>query len=121
QRWLARVPVWGALDGVVLFDEASEVLCEAVCAWAGVPLEADEVAEVTGWMTAMIDAPAALGPRFVRGRLARLRAERWAGELVHGVRAGTRSAPTGSALRAVAHHREADGSELDRHTAAVEL
>ncbi|GGV24507.1 hypothetical protein GCM10010182_53860 [Actinomadura cremea] len=37
--WRERIAAW-ASDGrrVVLFDEVSELLCEAVCAWTGVPI-----------------------------------------------------------------------------------
>jgi fatty-acid peroxygenase len=57
----------------------------------------------------------------VRGRLARRRAEPWAGRLVRAVRAGQLDPPAGSPLQVVASHRDLDGELLDPRTAAVEL
>jgi fatty-acid peroxygenase len=106
---------------VVLFDEAEELLCRAACEWAGAPLAETEVTRRTHEMTAMIDAPAALGLRYWRGRRARQRAEGWARDLVERVRAGGLDTPEGSALRVIATHRGLDGALLDTQIAAVEL
>jgi cytochrome P450 len=56
---------------VVLYDELGQMLCETACSWAGVPLEPADVAARTRDMHAMIESPAAVGPRHRRGRRAR--------------------------------------------------
>ena len=72
-------------------------------------------------MAAMIDAPAAIGLRFVRGRMGRQRMEQWAGNLIERVRTGGLQVPEGSALSLIAEYRELDGTLLREHDAAVEL
>jgi fatty-acid peroxygenase len=120
--WARHARRWRDDGGrVVLYDALGLVLCEAVCAWAGIPLAAGEVAPRTADLHAMIETPLAFGPTHRRGRRARRRAERWAGDLIARVRAGTLAAPPGRALAAVAEHRAEDGEPLDLHTAAVEL
>ena len=121
QQLLEHAKRWSERGEVVFFDEVMEVLCRAVCAWAGVPLGAADVERRTDDMAAMIDAPASVGLRYAKGRLGRRRAERWAGELVERVRRGGFKASAGSALERVATYREADGSLLSTHDAAVEL
>ncbi|KKJ99217.1 cytochrome P450 [Micromonospora sp. HK10] len=120
-EWHARIPVWAGAGPVVLYAEVGRILTRAVCAWAGVPLADSEVTRRTDELHAMIDAPAALGPRHWRGLLARRRAERWAGELVRRVRAGDLPVPEGAALRVIAEHRDERGGLLPRRIAAVEL
>ena len=121
-EWRSRATVWESAGGpVVLHNQAREIHCVAICAWADVPLPRGGAADLAARLGALVDAPAALGPGYLKGRLARSRAERWAGRLVDDVRRGTRAARTGSALRAVAEHRDHDGALLDRRTAAVEL
>ncbi|ADV67706.1 cytochrome P450 [Deinococcus maricopensis] len=120
REWHAASVRWAARDTVVLLDEAHEVLTRAVCAWAGVPLAAEEVAGVTADLAALIDGPASAGPRHWRARAARRRAEAWAAGHIR----AARQAPTGAedgALHVVATHRDERGALLDEHTAAVEL
>jgi len=121
RHWRGYGEKWEGVDRVVLFHEAGELLCRAACEWAGVPLRESEVSKRTRDFEAMIDSPAALGPRHWRGRRARGRAERWIGNIVEDVRAGKREAPEGSALHAVVSHREAGGELLDGKVAAVEI
>ncbi|MEW2382907.1 cytochrome P450 [Micromonospora sp. NPDC047707] len=120
-EWRARIPVWERSGPVVLYQEVARILTRAVCAWAGVPLAESQVNRRTAELHAMIESPAAIGPNHWRGLLARGRGERWAGDLVERVRAGTLPAPEGSALRAVAEHRDVEGRLLPRRIAAVEL
>ncbi|MBX7265665.1 cytochrome P450 [Micromonospora sp. Llam7] len=119
-EWQARLPAWEAAGSITLHAQIALMLTRAVCAWAGVPLGADELDRRSTDLQAMIDSAAAVGPRHWRGRLGRLRGERWAGEIVERVRGGTLTAPEGSALRVIAEHRY-DGSPLPRRVAAVEL
>ncbi|WP_433387016.1 cytochrome P450 [Micromonospora sp. KLBMP9576] len=120
-EWRARIPAWGASGPVVLHDEVARLLTRAVCAWAGVPLPDSDVDRRTAELHSMIEAPAALGPAHWRGLRDRRRAERWLGDIVDRVRAGTLPAPDGSALRVIAGHRDAHGRLLPRRIAAVEL
>ena len=118
--WRSYAGRWEGRKEVVLFDEVNELLCAAVCRWAGVPLGRGELSHRTAQLTAIIDAPAALGPRYLRGRWSRLRADAWAAGLVKRVRRGRLRPPEGSALAKIAAYRE-DGAPLKAHDAAVEL
>ncbi|MEE3918235.1 hypothetical protein V2I01_05095 [Micromonospora sp. BRA006-A] len=87
------------------------------------PLAEADVPRRTAEMHAMIEAPAAVGPRHWRGRLGRRHAQRWAGELIERVRADAVPAPEGSALAVVAGHRDERGLPLpapDRRCGAAE-
>ncbi len=120
-QWNAYIARWKSQEEVELFYQSSELLCRAVCDWAGVPLLESEVEQRTNEMLAMIDGPASIGPRYWRGRRGRRRAEKWIGDLIEQVRSGELEVEEGSALQAVALHRDLDGNLLDRHVAAVEL
>lgn len=94
----------------VLFDTAAESLALAVCDWAGLPLADTAVADLSRDCTAMVDGFASPGPRHVRAHRARARQEQALAKLVTDVRATRADAVTeGSALGAVARHRDADG------------
>ncbi|GAA1778695.1 cytochrome P450 [Actinomadura chokoriensis] len=116
--WRERIRDWRAARQVELFDEVSELLCRAVCAWTGVPLAARQVPEITRLLVALIEAPAAVGPRYLRGRAARKLADRWAA--AHVTRARERD-ERGSALDEIAAYRDTDGTLLPVDVAAVEL
>jgi fatty-acid peroxygenase len=119
QAWDDAAAGWSGR--IVLFDEASRVLARAVCGWAGIPLDEEDVPEVARDLTAMVDGFLAGPVRHMRARRARGRRERWLAGLVEGVRAGTVSVPAGSAVEEVARHRDADHSQLPPTVAAVEL
>lgn len=121
RHWRAQLPRWASTEQVVLFEQVGEVLCRAVCEWAGVPLPEEEVRRRTADLHALIDAPAAVGPRYWRGRSARRRAERWISRLLDQARSGSLDVPEGRPLHTVTRHRGRDGALLDRHTAAVEV
>lgn len=120
-EWRARLPIWERSARVVLYDEVGRMLTRAVCAWAGVPLAESDVARLSTDLHAMIEVPAAVGPRYWRGRLARTRSEHWIGDLVERARAGTLPVPPDSALQVIAEHRDAQGQLLPRRVAAVEV
>ena len=121
ELWRGRLEDWGRADRVVLYDEVGEVLCHAVHVWAGVPIVPSQVRGRTEDLRAMIAATPAVGPSHWRGRSARRRAESGLATLVERVRAGTSAASEGSALQAVAAHRDTAGRLLDARVAAVEL
>ncbi|TDD30530.1 cytochrome P450 [Actinomadura sp. KC06] len=118
--WWERIRDWEGRRRVVLFDGVSELLCQAVCAWTGVPVAERRIPAITSLLTALIDAPAAVGPRYRRGRTARKIADRWAAEHVRRARVAPASEGT-SALDVIASFRDTDGRLLPPDVAGVEL
>jgi fatty-acid peroxygenase len=119
--WEEHIHRWQGRDAVVLLDEVPEILCAAVCRWAGVPLADTEVASRSREFNAMFDGAGALGPRLWKALARRSRNERWARGIIEGIRTGRVDAPEGSAARVIAEHRDADGRPLTVSVAAVEL
>lgn len=119
--WDHAVTGWTPGAPVVLFDEAAQVITRAVHEWAGIPIEAPEVAAVAADLTAMVDGFATIGPRHWRARRARGRQERRLATLIDRVRAAEFVPPGGSALSVVAHYTEVGGELLTAKHAAVEL
>jgi fatty-acid peroxygenase len=120
-RFRDRLRTWPRRDRVVLFDEANLAISSAVCEWAGLRLTDEEIVLRTAEFDSMIDGTGSIGPRNWRGHLLRARTETWARGLIRRVREGSLEAPEGSALRAIATFRDAEGRELDLASAAVEL
>ncbi|MEW2413005.1 cytochrome P450 [Streptomyces sp. NPDC046866] len=119
-----------------VFEAASRVLARAVCGWAGLPLSERDMRRTARDCVAMVDGWGTPGPRHWRARRARRRQEKLFARLVQRARAADAAQPASAAraaspsglparppsvLEAVARHRDADGSLLDAHTAAVEL
>jgi fatty-acid peroxygenase len=119
--WRDYAGKWEGLTHVVLYDEAAEILCRAVCDWAGVPLAEKDVPSRTKDFLAMIESPAALGPRYWRGKRARKRAEQWIARIIDDIRDNKLSVDPESAAFTVAAHRELNGELLSSKIAAVEL
>ncbi|MCK2216106.1 cytochrome P450 [Actinomadura sp. ATCC 31491] len=119
--WDEAAAEWAGRPRVVLFDEAARVLARAVTDWAGVQLPRDEADELAADCVAMVDGFATLGARHWRARRARARQEARLARLVEDVRRGAFHPAEGSALAAVARHRDAHGERLDPRVAAVEL
>lgn len=121
RQWREAMGAWQGRDRVVLIDEARDLLCSAVCAWAGIRLEPSEVPQRSRELTALIESPGALGPPHWAGRRARQRAERWAARFIRAARADGGTAAPGTAVHTIAWHRDLDGALLDERVAAVEL
>jgi fatty-acid peroxygenase len=51
----SRIAKWAAMDEVVLHHEAEQLLCSAVCQWAGVRLTEAAVRQRTREFSAMIE------------------------------------------------------------------
>ena len=118
EGWTRRIGRWPVGETRALYGEAQAVLAEAACAWAGTPVAPGKLADTTRDLALMFDAAAALGPRHLKSRLARRRAERWARERIDALReGGADDSPAG----AVARHLDLDGRPLSREVAAVEL
>lgn len=108
-QWHARVEKWETMGEVVLFHEVEEILCRAVCGWAGVPLTEPEAKQRTREFGAMIDGAGSIGPRNWRGHLLRARTERWSRDIIEKVRARELEVAEGSAAHLIAFHRDPDG------------
>lgn len=121
EKWQASIDKWKSAKEIILFDEANNILCWAACHWAGVPLPESAVKDRAEDFSAMVDAFGAVGPRHWKGRRARSRAEEWISGVIEDVRAGKLKAEEGSALYAMAFHKELHGGQLDVQMAAVEL
>ncbi|WP_392896007.1 cytochrome P450 [Streptomyces sp. LN699] len=119
-RWREAVAGWKS-DPVVVLDETARVLALAVCDWAGMALSEADAREMAHDCVAMVDGFAAPGLRHLRARRARARQEQSLARLIAQVREGQEADLKGSALEAVAWHRDVDGNVLDPHAAAVEL
>src|SRR3546814_12519559 len=113
--------VWTNRPEIVLFDEVEEILCRAVCNWAGVPLDDSESTRRTRELSAMVEGAGSVGPRNWRGQFLRARTERWARHLVGRARAGPIAPPAVAALRSVAIPRAAPGAPRAQRIAEAGL
>ncbi len=121
-KWQEYAQKWQSqTHPVVLYRETREILCAAVCEWAGVPLALTEVGERTDALTSLFESAGAVGFKHWKGRRDRKRLEDWAGDLIEQVRRGELELPADSALHAIATYEDADGQPLPRRIAAVEL
>lgn len=121
QQWREYAQKWQQQDRVVLFDEAEELLCRAVCTWSGIPLSEAEVKQRTWALSTMISGSGRIGPKHWQARRARQQAERWMIDLLEKIRAGKMEVSANSAAYAFAWHRNSDGALLDKQIAAVDL
>lgn len=122
RRWRSAAREWQNRSGpITLYHEAREVLCAAVCEWAGVPLSAAELPRRTDALTSLFESAGSVGPSHWKGRLDRRRSEAWAEDMIDNVRRGKLDTPTSSALQIIAAFRDSSGQLLDGRIAAVEL
>ncbi|MDQ2678180.1 MAG: cytochrome P450 [Actinomycetota bacterium] len=121
RAWLRRLRVWSSADEVVLIDQVREVLCDAVCEWAGVPIAESDLGRRARQLAAMVEGAGSIGPRNWRALVLRRRAERWAEGVVAAARRGAPAPPEDSVLAHIAAHRDVDGEQLPVDVAAVEL
>lgn len=121
EAWDQAQRRWEAQEAIVLHPAVQEILCRAVCRWSGLPLKEDEAPRRTREFAAMIDGAGAFGPRNWRGLVLRHRTERWARAIMEQVRSGALQVPAGTAVHAIANHRDEEGNPLDTKVAAVEL
>lgn len=121
ELWQARAQQWARADGVVVYDEAREMLTRAVLDWAGVPADEAEIPDRARQLASLFEHAGSLGPMHWKSRIDRWRGDRWAGELVEAVREGRLSVPEDRPLARLAHHRDHDGELLEPRVAGVEL
>lgn len=117
-EWELALPRWAQAPEIVLFDEVQKLLCSAACRWAGIKVTAKGIARRTRDMAAMIEGAGHLVYGYMKGRVARKRAEAWAKGWIRRAR---RVAKNESALSVIAHHRDHTGAYLPVKVAAVEL
>lgn len=107
-------------ERIALDDALQPALTRAACKWAGVPLQAREVARRSKQLLALFDAAGGL-PAHFKSRLDRIRAADWAAGLIENVRLGALRPPAHTALREIALHRDLEGQLLSAQTAGAEL
>jgi fatty-acid peroxygenase len=110
----AQVATWPGRR-VRVHDELVRAFGRGVLAWAGVPVAGSEADARSRQLAAVVDGFGFAGAAYVRGWRARLAGDRWARDLVEGVRSGRVPRSEGSVLTAIAD------TGLDPRTAAVEL
>ncbi len=120
-QWHAFLAKWEQQDQVVLHNEVEEILCRAVCNWAGVPLTHAESAERTREIRAMIEGAGSVGPRTLEGLVLRQRTEKWAQKHIEDVRNGRLQVPEERALHVIATYEQPNGQRLNLEDAAVEV
>lgn len=121
EKLQSSVEKWESEEKIILFDEMNEILCRAVCQWAGVPLKEHEVKERAEDFSLMVDAFGAVGPRHLKGRRARTRAEEWIKGIIEDVRSGNIKTDEGTPLYAMSFYKDLDGNQLDSNMAGIEL
>lgn len=121
QALLASVKEWEDAGRVTVFHEAKNVLCRAACQWAGVPLEDSEIGPRAEDFSAMIDGFGAIGPRYLKGKIARDRTENWIGRIIDDVRSGKLRSEPDSGLSVMAMLKDTNEIPVDAGMAAKEL
>lgn len=121
EKLQSSIEKWEGEENIVLFDEMNEILCRVVCQWAGVPLKEPEVKGRAEDFSSMVDAFGAVGPRYWKGKRARIRAEEWIKGIIEDIRSGNIKAEEGTALHAMAFYKDLDGNQLESHMAGIEL
>lgn len=121
RQWWARTRAWSTVDRVQLYPELRRLLARSVFAWAGVPVDEDELRQRTRQLAGLFEHAGTLGPRHWKARFDRWRGDRWAGELIEAVREGRLETPADSPLATIASHRDRDGELLPARVAGVEL
>lgn len=120
-QWYEYLKKWQKMEKVVIHSEVQEILCRAVCKWAGISLTEPEIRKRTSEFAAMIDGAGTAGPRNWKGLLLRMKNEQWAREVIMAVRNKKYGSVDGSAVDVIANHRDQEGELLDIKVAAVEL
>lgn len=110
---------WEKKEVVVLFDEIEEILCRAVCDWAGVQIKDSEIKKRTKDFEAINESSGNVGWHSWRERFARIRTENWLAEIIEDYRRKAIDIELFASL--IAHTRKLNGKLLDKKTAAVEL
>lgn len=120
-RWLERLAHWPDQEAVVLHDDVQDILCRAVCDWAGIPLAAPSARRRVHELGAMLEGAGSVGPKLLKGLALRARNRLWARSVIERIRRGHPLVPGGSPAHVIAWHRDLDGRLLAPKIAAIEL
>lgn len=119
--WIKAIDQWTKKEKIVLLPESEKIMCQIACKWAGVPLAENEIEDKAKDLALLIDSFGSLGPKNVRGRMARKRIEEWVRGVIHKIRQKTIIAPEHSPSYVIAWHKDLNGQLLSEQIAAVEL
>lgn len=119
--WQNRIRRWERKERIILFDEASEMMCKIACQWAGIPLPKEEIKQRSKDLSQLVDAFGSVGIRHVQGRCARLRTESWIRDIIDQIRTYRLVPYKGSAADIISWHSNVNGELLSTQIAAVEL
>jgi len=117
--WAEAVAEWRQRERVVLYKAMQQLLTQAVCRWAGIPLAPEELPLRTAQLVSMFDDAASI--RHLHSRRSRAKAEQWMSSLIDDIRTRRTRVAEESALSVVARQRDGNGALLPLHVAAVEL
>jgi fatty-acid peroxygenase len=117
-EWAEAAERWQRLPEVDLYRESVGVLARSATRWAGLEPAPEWLADT---LSTMVDRAATVGPPNWAARTKRLRAERWARDVVEEIRAGRRTPPEDALARTIAGHLDLEGRLLPAEVAAVEL
>lgn len=121
QEWETAIQNWERQEKIVLYDQTKPLLMRAVCKWAGVPLQEDEVIKRADDMAAMFETPVTIGLEQHKGRKARRDSEKWIKDLVAQVRQNEIVVDQNSALYQFSWHKDLENQLLDPDIVAVEV
>lgn len=121
EEWLQALQTWEKQNKIGLYDEARAVLTRTACRWAGVPLAISDQEQKMNELSAMFEGGGAVGPRYMRGKQDRQKAEQWVGKLIGQVREGKMQVDRETALYQIAMFKDQSGQLLPLSVAAVEL
>lgn len=119
-KWQRQIEKWEISESVVLLDEVSEILCRAICEWAGYDLPESEVKSFTLYNREMVESPGQFGPSHWYGRYSRIKAEKRIGQYIHKIRKGKITVSKETAAYRIAFYEES-GKRLPLRQAAVSL
>jgi fatty-acid peroxygenase len=120
--WAEHAENWQRSDDSVrLYEAVNCVFFEAACRWSGIDISHIDRQKRTQQMVAMIESPASIGPLYIKGILARKRAEKWAVNLIREARNKPDPLNCDAALYVFANHNTLEGALLDEKVAAVDL
>ncbi|MFL5783068.1 MAG: cytochrome P450 [Bacteriovoracaceae bacterium] len=112
---------WSLRTEISFYEESKKVLTEAVCRWAGIPLEDENIDERTQDLVAQYERAGEPGIGHFISRARRSRAEEWIGSLIRDVREGRLIPERDSVLGIVSSFKDHRSQYLSEHDAAVEV
>lgn len=121
KKWEMAASRWEQTREVVLFDEMNDILCQAVCEWAGVPLTLDEGMYRSEDFSTMVNTFGEIGLKYWEGKKARSRTEKWIRGMIEDTRNAKIRPEKNTALYKASFYKEWDAKPMDTKMAAIEL